>query len=202
MKYVILDCETTGLFDFSQRADAEGQPRLASLGLFIVDEQRRVIGAESWYVQPDGWSMSEEAGKVNGLTDEFLMEHGEPVELLLSHYADMIDEGHVISTYNSQYDTKIMRGEMRRAGMDDRFEQTNNLCLMRACTDICKVPRAKGKGYKWPTLAEACDHFNIWNPDKHSAVGDALAALQVFFKLDALGLLPEGEIHYAKNPPA
>ena len=146
--------------------------------------------------------MSEEAGKVNGLTDEFLMEHGEPVELLLSHYADLIDTGHVIAAFNVSYDAKVLRGALRRAGMDDRFEQTKTMCLMRACTPICKVPRASGRGYKWPTLAEACAHFNIWNPDKHSAIGDALVAMQIFLKLDALGLLPEAEIHYAKNPPA
>ncbi|HUV66261.1 MAG TPA: hypothetical protein VMW24_20385, partial [Sedimentisphaerales bacterium] len=82
------------------------------------------------------------------------------------------------------------------------FEQTKTLCLMKPCTDICQVPRAKGKGFKWPTLEEACAHFNIWNPDKHSAVGDALVALQICLKLDEMGALPGAEIHYAKNPPA
>lgn len=191
MNYIILDTETSGLFDFSKPADAEGQPRLASLGMFIVDEARRIIGAESWYVYPDGWSMSEEAGRVNGLTDEFLMEHGEPVELVLSRYAELVDAGDIIAAFNVSYDTKVMRGELRRAGMDDRFEDTMTCCLMKPCTDICKIPRSGSRGYKWPTLDEACKSLGIWHPDKHGAIGDAIAALQVFFKLDEMGLLPK-----------
>jgi len=201
MNYVILDTETTGLFDFSKPADAEGQPYLSSLGLFIVDDARRIIGAESYYVEPDGWSMSEEAGRVNGLTDEFLMEHGDPVEIVLSRYAELVDAGNAIAAFGAQYDTKVLRGALRRAGMDDRFTKTPNVCLMRACTDICKVPRAKGNGYKWPTLEQACAALGIWNPAQHSALGDALAALQIFLKLADLSALPEPTVHYAKHRP-
>jgi len=202
MKYVILDCETTGMFQFSKRADAEGQPRLASLGLFVVDEQRRIIGAESWYVQPDGWSMSEEMTAINGLTDEFLWENGNPVEVVLTEYADLIDAGNAIAAFNAQYDTKVLRGEMRRAGMDDRFKRTPNVCLMRACTPVCKIPTAKGNGYKWPTLSQACEALGIWNPAEHSAVGDAMAALQIYLKLAEMDALPDPTVHYAKNRPA
>jgi len=91
MNTVILDTETSDLFDFRKPADAEGQGRLASLGAFVVNEDRRIIGAECWYVEPDGWTLSEEAASVNGLTMEFLEQYGHPVELVLENYLYHID---------------------------------------------------------------------------------------------------------------
>lgn len=37
MKYLIIDTETTGLFDFSKPADGEGQPRLAQICMIEWD---------------------------------------------------------------------------------------------------------------------------------------------------------------------
>ena len=44
MKYVVIDTETSGLFDFSKPADAEGQPRLASLAMVFLDQDMAETG--------------------------------------------------------------------------------------------------------------------------------------------------------------
>lgn len=199
--YAVIDTETSGLFDFSKPADAEGQPRLAHLCMILLDDDPNEQGVIDHLVRPDGWTMGAEASKINGLTDEILLEKGIPVAEVLALYASMIDSGAVVVAFNAQYDTKIMRAELRRAGMDDRFDKTPNICVMRGCTDICQVPKANGKGYKFPKLAEALAHFKIEQHGAHSADGDARGALEIFRKLRQFSACPEPAIHFAKTEP-
>jgi DNA polymerase III epsilon subunit-like protein len=201
MKYVVIDTETSGLFDFSKPADAEGQPRLASLAMVFLDEEMAETGRVHMLVKPDGWEMSEETAKINGLTMDILNEHGVPVSEAIAAYGSAIDEGCVVVAFNAQYDTKIMRGEMRRAEVDDRFERTPNICAMRALVDICQIPKKTGRGFKFPKLSEACAHFEIENEAEHSAKGDADACVRLLRKLHELGKLPEPAVYYAKVAP-
>jgi DNA polymerase-3 subunit epsilon len=199
MSYLVIDTETTGLFDFSKPADADGQPRMASLSLIELDDELAQLSGCQLFVQPDGWSMSEQAASVNGLTDEFLTKHGAPVANVLEAYTHLIDGGLIVMAFNAQYDLKILRGELRRADMDDRFDRTPNICVMKACTDLCRIP---GKyGWKWPKLHEACQHFGIKLNDAHTAIGDALATAEIARRLKDLGRLPEPSVKYAKQQP-
>jgi len=201
MKYAVIDSECTGLFNYALPAEADGQPRLASLAIITLDESLKVIEERNFFVKPDGWTMPKEAQTINGLSTEFLTQNGIPVMEVLGHYTKLIDEGYVIAAYNSQHDCKQMRGELRRAGIPDRFETTPNVCLMRAMTGICKLPKAKGIGYKFPKLAEACDYLKIKQDSAHSALGDAWSAVAILRWLSSKNLLPTAEIHYAKTLP-
>jgi DNA polymerase III subunit epsilon len=199
MKYAVIDTETSGLFDFGKPADAEGQPRLAELAIIMLNEDLSTDMAIDLYVNPNGWKMREEAAKIHGLTDEFLASHGVAVLDVLKQYVNLIDDGYVIAAYNAQYDTKVMRGELRRAGLPDRFETTPNICVMRALTDICQIPRANGRGWKFPKLEEACRHFKIEQSGAHTALGDALVTAQLLRCLAELKAVPTPEVHFAKN---
>lgn len=201
MKYVVIDTETSGLFDFSKPADADGQPRLAHLAMLFTADGNDNARKEEYFVKPDGWSIAPSVTAINGLTDAILNEKGTPVADALAAYTKAVDDGHTVVAFNAQYDTKIMRGEMRRAGIDDRFDRTPNICVMRALTDVCKIPKAKGGGYKFPKLSEACAHFGINQEGAHSAVGDAQACLALFHKAREIGALPAPAVHYATNRP-
>lgn len=197
--YAILDCETTGLFNFALPADAEGQPRLAHLAMIFVDADLQEESVVDLLVKPDGWTMPPEVAAINHLPNELLLEKGLPVAHVLQAYIDAVDQGRIIVCHNSQFDLKVMRGELRRAGMDDRFERTPNICTMRALTDICQIPKANGKGFKFPKLSEAMAHFKIEQHGAHSAGGDAQSALELFRKLKELGRCPEPSINFAKE---
>jgi DNA polymerase III subunit epsilon len=199
--FLIIDTETTGLFDFKAPADAPGQPRMAQLGLIYLDHVDAEPVKRGIYIKPDGWEMSEGASAVNGLTTEFLAENGVPVAEALDAYESAILEGRTIAAFNAQFDCKVLRAEMRRAGRPDLFEETKNICVMRAATDVVKVLNPRGHGFKWPKLAEACEFFGITNLAEHDAMGDAEAALAIFQRLYRDGLLPEAAVHYAKEPP-
>jgi DNA polymerase III epsilon subunit-like protein len=85
--------------------------------------------------------------------------------------------------------------------MPDLFEETPNICLMRASTMVCKIPGKRGGNFKFPKLSEACAFFKIEQPAAHSAIGDAISAAEILRKLKALGVLPEPLVHYAANKP-
>lgn len=197
--YAILDTETTSLFDFKKPADAEGQPRLAEMALILVDADLIVEAQHQIYIKPDGWEMSLDAGKINGLTTEFLMKKGVPVAEALNLYSHIVNQGRIIVAHNAQFDLKIMRGALRRAGMPDLFENTKNICTMRGLMGhVVKQDGKKG----FPKLSDACAHFGIVLQGQHTAMGDALATLQLLKQMVALNIMPEAAVHYAKEQPA
>lgn len=200
--YGIFDTEGTGLFDFKQPADAPGQPRMASLAIVYVNEALEIEREYHVFIRPDvnDYTMTEGAQKAHGLTVEFLNEHGIPVIEALTEYQSAIDNGRIMVAHNSQFDMKQLRAELRRAGMQDRFEDSPNICTMRAMTDVCKIPpKGNRGGYKWPALSEALLFIGAENLGDHSAINDAKGALELLRYMKRNGLMPEGKVHYAKG---
>lgn len=198
--FIATDTEGNGLFDYKKPADADGQPRMASLTMIFCDldllEQRRY----SVFIRPNGWQMTEGATKVNGITDDYLNEHGIPVVEALNEFQSAIDNGYIFAAHNAQHDAKQLRAELRRAGMDDRFEQTKQLCTMRAMTDICKIPpKGNRGGYKWPALSEALLFIGETQLGDHTAHNDAEGCLKLLRYLKRTGQMPEAKVHYAKG---
>lgn len=200
--FIVTDTEGTGLFDYKRPADDEGQPRMASLTMLYVDADLNLEREYSVYIRPDGWKMTEGATKVNGLTDEFLNEHGIPVTEALNEYSSAIDNGRIMVAHNAQHDAKQIRAELRRAGMDDKFECAPNICTMRNMTDVCKIPpRGNRGGYKWPALSEALLFIGAENLGDHSAANDAKGVLELLRYIKRNGMMPEAKVHFAKNHP-
>lgn len=201
--YLLIDTETSGLFDFSKPADADGQPRLAELAMILIDPTDRGGAMEhNFLIRPEGWEIGPEMGAINGLTQALLDDQGVPVSEAIAAYAAAIDHGAIVVTFNAQFDTKVMRGEMRRAGVDDRFEKTPNICAMRALTNVCNIPKKTGRGVKFPKFAEAYAHFFGQPPEgQHTARGDCNALLEIFMEMFQRDLLPEPAVFFAKNRP-
>jgi DNA polymerase III subunit epsilon len=200
--WAVFDTETSGLFDFSKPADAPGQPRLAALAMIWTTPDLQVKREHAIFIKPEGWYMQPGAQKVNGLSQEFLMARGRPVIEALDLYESAVREGYVFAAYNSQFDTKVMRAEFRRAGKEDLFEKVKNVCVMRKNVGVCKIPYANGKpGYKFPKLAEAMAHWKLEQRGAHTSLGDARSALALLRCLDSIGIDLTPEVHYAKNRP-
>lgn len=166
-------------------ADDPRQPRLASFAGIITDAAGVEIERRKFYVRPQGWTMAEfdamaiadgkkPASEVNGLTDAILNTEGVPVAEVLEYYSNRIDAGLIVVAHNAVFDTKIMRGELRRADMPDLFEQTLNICTMKALKPYVAEGLASS-GFGRISLANACDFFGIVNEDAHDAMSDAEA---------------------------
>lgn len=199
--YFVFDVETTGLLNFKLPADHPDQPRLAAVTFIMVNERLEVEDDQTFLVQPDGWTISEEITAINGLTTEECEQNGVPILQVLETYRVLVQDDHRVAVaFNAQFDLKQIRSELRRAGLPDLFEETPNICTMRPCRGlgIEKINGKKGQ----PGLADCYRHFYGTIPEvQHRSHADATSCLMVFRKLVQLGLAPEALVHYAKERP-
>lgn len=180
-RYVVADCETSGLFDYKQPADADGQPRMAQLALVHLDDALNVQHTESFLIRPDGWVMDDagEACAVHGLTHGRLMTEGVPIVEALTAYNAVLNSGRVIVGYNVPFDLKMMRAEMRRAGLPDRYETTASVDCMHPTAHAMKAKN--GGKYKTAKLVLAYEAlFGKRFDGVHGALEDALACAEIF----------------------
>lgn len=195
--YLVYDVEASRLFDYSLAADAPGQPRMAEIGMIFVDSSHKVEAKHQFLIKPMGWEMTPEAAEKTGLTTEYLKANGGSITEALHLYSSAIDARRVMVGFNISYDMKVLRAEMRLAGIDDRYMQTRSLCLMWATRNIVNAIDKRGR-LKNPSLEEACKFFGIEH-GKHRAPGDAEACYQIMLKLVERGALPEPKSPYDKS---
>lgn len=198
--YNVFDTETSGLPNYALPADDPSQPRLASITMLLCGPAPEIemVSEHTFYIKPDGWKMEPQATAANGITDDLLQENGVPVREVLEFWSDRVHDGYVAVAYNSMFDTKIMRGELRRAGMDDLFEQTKSVCAMRSTKGLT-IPKASGKG-GFPKLSDT--YLHLFKEDlagAHGSTADAHACLRVFRELVKMKLDLPPAVHYAKQ---
>lgn len=194
--FTVIDTESSSLFDFKKPADDPSQPRLAQLCMIDVNDELEIEREANFYIRPEGWTMDPKATEVNGLTDDFLNEHGVPIVEALAEYQNRILNGRAIVAFNAQFDCKAMRGELRRAGLDDLFMKTRNVCVMRKANGV--ILKAGGKK-GWPSLAEARAALGLEPDGAHKAIKDAHDALAVFRHLREQNVDLTPEVHLASD---
>lgn len=201
---LVIDTETNKLPDYTKDADHPDQPRVADFAAIALDASGAVQFEFQRYIKPDGWSMDPGASAINGLTDDFLREQGIPIGIVLDFYQQSIAQGYGIVAYGAQFDCKLMRGELRRAGLDDMFYETRNVCLMREARPFAKsigreIIKAGGNNRGWPKLDDLCAFLGIERTEKHGGLTDARDTALCFQKMLGLGYQPIFRVHESKN---
>jgi DNA polymerase III epsilon subunit-like protein len=174
MSYLIIDTETTGLPNDALPAHEPSQPRAASVSLIFADEKCEIEHEWHGLIRPDGWTMPREVEKINGLSTEKLQAEGGPILYPLAIYGTAIDLGRTVVAHNIHFDTKIMRGELRRAGLPDRYLQTQTICTMVHGRRLC------GRGSLAFVHQSLCGQTF---PGAHNARFDSHACLAVLREL-------------------
>ena len=196
-KWLVFDTETSDLPDYSKPADDLDQPRLAAIHMIFLDEDLHELGSYGKHIKPDGWEVSPGAYEHNGLTTEFLNSVGVPVAEVLAVYRTAIWLKCSVVAFNCRFDAKIMRGEFRRAKEYDLFEETKQVCLMRA---MGAWNKSEGRSGRWPSLEATLATIGYDRDGRaHTAHSDALAAVAVMRFLHERGALPEPQVFYAKG---
>lgn len=206
MQYLFCDVEASGLFKPDPitgkypQADAPGQPRVAQIGMIFVGGDAAIQSQHEFTIKPRGWQMSPEAIASTGLTNEYLAEHGGPIDEALDLYARAIEGRRIVVGWNvKNYDMKCMRAELRIAGKDDLFMQTRSMDLMHPCRPIVKALDKNGR-VKQPKLEEACAHFKI-DHGGHRALADAMCTYLIWLELNKLRIVAEVGDPYSPKPP-
>lgn len=197
------DTETTSLPLWKEPSEHPGQPHLVEIAAVLVDtERRQEIVAYTRLVRPEGWTIPAETAAIHGIMTERALAEGDPESDVTERFLAMADEANGLAAFNVDFDLRIMRIAMLRFGMtktecDVWKARQRPLCLMRACTPVCKIPptdkvmAAGRRAFKNPTLAEACDALlGEKLADAHSALVDVRATVRLWCKLQDLAGAP------------
>lgn len=166
------DTETTGVYT--------SRDRIATVSLI-----RRINGNDSpryWVINP-GVPMPPAAGRVNGLTDEYLQANGVEPGIGLAEVADSLEEsmlrGVPVVGFNVTFDFAILEAELTRHGLQtlrQRLDGQIGPIIDPLVLDRILDRYRKGKR----NLASVCTAYDLpLRDDFHNAQADVTATLDV-----------------------
>lgn len=179
---LFFDTETSGKANFNAPSNHPSQPRLVQLATVLTTAECEEISTVNILVAPDGWTISDEAAKIHGITTEIAIARGINVKAAVGIFVHMAKAATTFHAYNVDFDRIIMEGEiLRLAGMPNPFSTEGHklLCEMKPMTNVCKLPGNYGR-FKWPTLTESHTHcYGKPFEDAHDALGGVRAMIAV-----------------------
>lgn len=159
--YAIVDVETTGLspvFD-----------RIIEIAVVIYDGQQ-AVDTYSTLVNPEV-RLAPNITRLTGITNELLQDAPKFYEI--ARKIVELTESAVIVAHNARFDYSFLRQSFRRLGYNFHRRQ---LCTVR-------LSRKHFPGLPSYSLGNLCRSLNISIENKHRAMGDAMATLTLFQKL-------------------
>lgn len=193
---LIFDFETTGLPNFRLPADDPSQPRICQVGAALIEAEGEPLAKIDCIIRPDGWTIPFDAAQIHGITTERAESEGLALNGVMDIFERAWEQAAVEASYGMLFDTKMLRGELRRLGREDRFGQKPEFCVLNACRPACKMAptdRMMAAGYrdnKPPKLAEACQILLDRKHEKaHTAIGDVMVTVDLYRWLAKRGLV-------------
>lgn len=185
------DTETTGLPDFKAPSDAPQQPHLVQLAIILMDDNLMELSSASLIVKPDGWEIPADIAKIHGITTDLATRVGIPEKVATDLYVALqYDTGATALAHNVNFDLRIMRIAMLRAGYTKAWQEERPLktyCTMETAKPIVNLPptaKMVSAGFnkpKAPRLSECIKHFFDEELDgAHNALVDVRACVRVF----------------------
>jgi hypothetical protein len=208
---MLTDCETTGLFPKRQRgqpqirADDPSAPYVATIAWQLRDaDSWRIAGCGNFYLRPDGWTMPQgpnTAGEVTGLTDEILHAIGLPAIPVAATISSILSMGVTLVAHGTAFDSKMIRGFLRRNGFPDYYGKTKTFCTQMTNIGVCKLKQAGSNRPKTPKLAEAFAHWfpGEQQPAAHSAWNDVLTLARLYKRMKDAGMDMTPREHVAQE---
>lgn len=185
--YLIYDTETTGFYNPKVEATSPQQARICSLAAVLLNEQLEEVEHMHTLIKPSGyWNMGSGAFAKHGISKERCEQEGENLLLVLANFFMLEEKAQHRMAYNIEFDDNMLGVEVSNACAPLMRKHVEPLCIMEACTPICRLPykngrRNYGREFKWPKLEEAYNHFfNEPLTNAHDALADVRATARIF----------------------
>lgn len=182
-KYFVFDVETTGLpRDYNAKAsDLNNWPRIVQIAWFVIDDKYKLIDHQSHIIKPHRYKISNEVAAIHGITYERAKAEGKPHNEVFPLFLEQLHGCDTVVAHNATFDIPVVEADLIRWNFGASIiGQKKVVCTMRSGTDFCALPKVKGKGYKYPKLAEL--YFCLCAPKLKTAEIEGLHDAQ----LDAL----------------
>jgi DNA polymerase-3 subunit epsilon len=181
---LFFDTETSGLPRRwnAPTSDLANWPRLVQLGWVLVSPDGQEEARSCRLVKPEGLTISYGATRQHGISTEYALRHGEPLQEVLDEFRAALENVTQVVGHNISFDLNIVGAELLRQGWVNALVTRPSICTMREGTDYCQLPGRYG--YKWPTLTEL--HFKLFGTEfesAHDALADTEACMRCYFEL-------------------
>ena len=195
MKLFFFDTETTGLPQYHEPSESEGQPHIVQAAAAVIDsETRDVIASLDFTVRPNGWVIPDEVAEIHGITTEHAMATGIDEDLVVNAMYQLWRTCDLRIGHNVSFDDRIMRIGIKRFLRDDAiadaFKAGPTSCTAHLSSPILLLPPTEAMKaktsfkHKTPTLSEAYEFF-MGAPleNAHSAWADVEACWKVYWAI-------------------
>jgi DNA polymerase III subunit epsilon len=193
------DTETTGLPKWQERSNHPDQPHIVQLAVVTCSDDGQELSAASWLVRPDGWEIPPAMTEIHGITNERALAEGLPEDEVVALWLVAQAKAKCRVAHNEQFDRRIMRIAMLRAGYQrdfvEKIEARESFCTQQKshaiikATPTHKMLAAGIMASKTPSLKDCVRHFFDQEIDgAHDALVDTRWTLRVYWKLREIGL--------------
>jgi DNA polymerase III epsilon subunit-like protein len=188
--YLFFDTETTGVPDNwnAPITDFENWPRIVQLAWLIYDRNGSQILKNEFIIKPSNFEIPIESSNVHGISTEYALEHGTPIEDVLQKFEKHCEKSKYLIAHNINFDSKVTSSEYLRILSRNPISKLEKMCTMESSTNYCKIPG--NYGYKWPKLSEL--HVKLFGVDfegAHDALADIEATAKCFWEMRKLKLI-------------
>lgn len=192
--YLFFDTETTGFISKTLSANDPLQARICQLAAILSNDNGEELSRMNVLIKPTNWIISPRLTEIHGISHQMAVEKGVPIAAALEEFGKMLPPCQVLVAHNYEFDKNMYLLECEANLLDTKqFSTKSTCCTMLNSTNICKIPKTRGSGYKWPKLQEIHKHlFGEEFEDAHDALADILATKRVFFeimRLEKAGLI-------------
>lgn len=182
---IFYDTETTGLIQRDLPYSNEQQPRLVQLAMIVTDDNGKEMASFNSLIFQTN-PIPPEATAIHGKTTEMCRDFGMTLDDVIYQLCDV--NGFHKPTYvgfNIEYDKQIIAIAHECIEVDNKpWLDKEMFCVMKAMTDICKLPGKYPGKYKWPKLQEAYEFaFGKKFEGAHDALADVRATKDLYFWL-------------------
>ncbi len=182
--YLFFDTETTGLPRNWKApvADLGNWPRLVQLAWLQFDSSGNKIAERNSIVKPDNFTIPSDASQVHGITTDYALREGVPLQGVLEEFQNLISKSTYLVAHNMSFDEKIVGAEFLRKNMTNSITTKSRICTMEKSTNYCKLDGPYG--YKWPKLSEL--HYALFGTgfeEAHNAAIDITITAKCFWEL-------------------
>lgn len=200
MNIMLFDVETDGIPKWDKPSEDPSQPHLVQYTAVLTNaDTQQEIEYVDMLIRPDGWVIPPVLSAIHGITQERALADGEPEAHAVRLFVAMTKKADIVSAFNVDFDLRMLRIAMLRAGMDkvrcDQHAQSiHKHCCMRQATPLARIPptdkmMATGrKTWKSPKLAEAVKAIlGEEMTDAHDARADVLYTQRLYFHMNPTG---------------
>jgi len=189
MIYAFVDTETTGL-PKSGDPKQDGQARVCQLAVLLTDDNGKALNEMCFIIKPNGWTISDGAANVHGITMEVAENHGINAITAYKLFAAQAKQADMIVAHNVAFDKRLIEIEAACLGEDIVDKPWH--CTMEQSRDICAIAptekmvmAGRTEYFKSPKLEEAYRIIcrRSLGDSAHNAMADVRACRDIFFAL-------------------